>query len=94
MSHRNFRFFLIECNIFSQIQFGTLSEYFAALHDESENGGDEKLQFPTLSGDFFTYADRDDNYWSGFYTSRPFYKTMDRQFEAKLRYHEPHLLSG
>ncbi|KAG1662157.1 Alpha-mannosidase 2 [Nymphon striatum] len=68
-----------------QIQFGTLNDYFSAMHKDSEGTTDDSIQFPSLSGDFFTYADRDDNYWSGYYTSRPFYKNMDRQFEAKLR---------
>ncbi|XP_026883528.2 alpha-mannosidase 2x isoform X2 [Electrophorus electricus] len=68
------------------VQFGTLTDYFSAVY--KANGvvmGARPPAYPVLSGDFFVYADREDHYWSGYYTSRPFYKNLDRILESHLR---------
>ncbi|KAL9900565.1 alpha-mannosidase 2 [Glossina fuscipes fuscipes] len=71
-----------EPNYFVEARFGTLQEYFDAVHQEQR---ERSKEFPILSGDFFTYADRADNYWSGYYTSRPYHKRMDRVLMHYIR---------
>uniref|UniRef100_A0A668AMF6 Alpha-mannosidase n=1 Tax=Myripristis murdjan TaxID=586833 RepID=A0A668AMF6_9TELE len=69
-----------------QAQFGTLTDYFNAVY--KVNGvaqGSRPADYPVLSGDFFAYADREDHYWTGYFTSRPFYKSLDRVVESHLR---------
>lgn len=63
-----------------QIEFGTLSDYFRAVRAQKNI-----QKFPSLSGDFLTYANKDDRCWSGYYTTRPFNKRLDRVLLGSLR---------
>ncbi|KAI4465192.1 alpha-mannosidase [Holotrichia oblita] len=64
------------------IEFGTVKTYFQEMLRRGTT-------MPTLKGDFFVYADIDasgiPNYWSGYFTTRPYFKILDRYLEAKLR---------
>ncbi|XP_043290495.1 alpha-mannosidase 2x isoform X3 [Cervus canadensis] len=83
---RLFDFLNSKPDLHVQAQFGTLSDYFDALYKRTGvEPGARPPGFPVLSGDFFSYADREDHYWTGYYTSRPFYKNLDRVLEAHLR---------
>lgn len=70
-----------------QAQFGTLNDYFSALwYETNAEVGTQPEGFPSLSGDFYAYADREKDYWTGYFTSRPFHKHLDRVVESHLRY--------
>ncbi|CAF0850007.1 unnamed protein product [Brachionus calyciflorus] len=64
------------------IQWGTLKDYFDKLRENNEK---YEIGISSFSGDFFTYADREDHYWSGYFTTRQFYKRLDRLAEGYLR---------
>uniref|UniRef100_A0A915PNV7 Alpha-mannosidase n=1 Tax=Setaria digitata TaxID=48799 RepID=A0A915PNV7_9BILA len=63
-------------------RFGTLDDYFSLVHERLHEANSK---LPVLSGDFFTYADRNDHYWSGYFTSRPFHKRFDRVLQHYIR---------
>lgn len=78
----------------AEAKFGTLEDYFQTLREEADRvnysrpgevGSGQLEGFPSLSGDFFTYSDRQQDYWSGYYVSRPFFKAVDRVLEQTLR---------
>jgi lysosomal alpha-mannosidase len=51
--------------------YSTPSCYLKALHDA-------KITWPTKSDDFFPYASDPHAYWTGYFTSRPTLKRMER----------------
>ena len=53
-----------------------MADYFKLITDYTP-----VESFPSISGDFFSYSDRVDNYWTGFFNSRPYYKWFDRYLE-------------
>ncbi|KAG5878957.1 hypothetical protein JTB14_036539 [Gonioctena quinquepunctata] len=66
----------------AEVIFGTPSMYFQEITKRYS-------QFPTLKGDFFVYSDIFSEgrpaYWSGYFTTRPFMKILDRELESSLR---------
>jgi alpha-mannosidase II len=66
------------------IKFGTIKEYFERIRTEESNGG-ESSRFPILSGDFFPYSEKDNDYWTGYFTTRPWMKRFTREIEALIR---------
>ncbi|XP_033149003.1 alpha-mannosidase 2 isoform X2 [Drosophila busckii] len=67
------------------IAFGTPSDYFQAIRERM--GADHA--FPSFKGDFFVYSDIFSEgrpaYWSGYFTTRPFYKLLSSELEHNLR---------
>lgn len=58
-----------------KFRFGTFTDYFDALEGFYNASG---TQPATLSGDFFPYMCALNDLWTGYYTTRPFYKRQGR----------------
>lgn len=77
MAHLNSHYDEFKLNVF----YSTPERYFRDLHAEAE---ERKLKFPLYVGDFFPYADNEDAYWTGYYTTRPQIKTESRRTDGIL----------
>ncbi|XP_026465179.1 alpha-mannosidase 2-like [Ctenocephalides felis] len=70
----------------AEISFGTPRDYFEAIEKRTTEA---RQQFPKIAGDFFVYSDiyndGEPAYWSGYYTTRPYMKILDRTVEHNLR---------
>jgi alpha-mannosidase II len=51
----------------AELVFGTPDDFFQAVRERQS-------KFPTLQGDFFPYEMGNGEYWTGYYTTRPFLK--------------------
>eukprot|EP01112_Ceratiomyxa_fruticulosa_P009601 TRINITY_DN2513_c0_g1_i1.p1 TRINITY_DN2513_c0_g1~~TRINITY_DN2513_c0_g1_i1.p1 ORF type:complete len:1175 (-),score=244.78 TRINITY_DN2513_c0_g1_i1:43-3567(-) len=66
------------------IKFATLSDYFDNVAAWESDQNQQQPAFPSYTGDFFTYNDINDDYWSGYYTTRPFTKGLSRSTQSTL----------
>ncbi|CAG7834650.1 unnamed protein product [Allacma fusca] len=69
-------------DFFMEMKIVTLEEYMAAIEEDISR---KKYEPKTLMGDFFTYDDKNNDYWSGYFTSRIFHKATERQLLALTR---------
>lgn len=73
-----------------QMQYSTVSDFFSALHLEQELSLNDqsltRMSFPRQEQDFMPYADGDEAYWTGYFTSHPRFKRLVRLAENIL-YH-------
>ena len=65
-------------------QYSTLYDYFNALN-EYQNNPTSPVDWEVRTVDFFPYADNNESYWSGYYTSRPDLKQLTRKGDGVLR---------
>lgn len=70
-----------------KVRFGTLKDYFKLTQQEEleRKYSGKDADFPVLSGDFFPYSDRNHEYWTGYYTTRPFDKRFQREVQSHIQ---------
>jgi len=69
-------------------RFGTVKDYFEEVKIAMAKLGKRKKfdgEFLSLSGDFFPYTDHSDEFWTGYFSTRPFAKGLCRDLEVFLR---------
>jgi len=44
----------------------------------------QQLSFPVFDGDFFPYNDKNEDYWTGYFTTRPHAKRLARDLSSAL----------
>lgn len=66
----------------TKIKYSTVSNYFDELQHESK---EKDIQYAVVNQDFLPYADNDDSYWTGHFTTLPNLKKNIRIAEAGVR---------
>jgi alpha-mannosidase len=65
-----------------RFHYSTVDEYFKALNSKAES---MNITWPQHKGDFFPYLGvHPGSYWSGYYTSRPNFKKMIRDYTGTI----------
>ncbi|XP_054723554.1 alpha-mannosidase 2x-like [Uloborus diversus] len=71
----------------ARVRFGTLKDYFNIVHKRMNFLGYDNI--PSLVGDFHAYGDiygeGHPSYWSGYFTTRPYWKHLCRELQYWLR---------
>lgn len=65
------------------IKFATLNDYFSAMQTYHEMRNE--YTFPSVAGDFFPYSDYQNDYWTGYFTTRPYIKRLSRVLQRTLK---------
>jgi len=69
-------------------RFGTVKDYFEEVKIAMAKLGERDKsasKFLSLTGDFFPYTDHNNEFWTGYFSTRPFTKGLCRDLEVYLR---------